>query len=205
MKEYLKSVKWNMVFISLALIVFGFILALNPETSSAFICNVVGWACIALGSFCVIRYLIQDVHISIHRNDFMIGVVLIVIGIQIMIKKEFFLSLVPMFFGIIVMTSGLSKLQDGIDCARLGYSKGMVYIGLAIISLILGIFIITYTFESAKLLFILAGIALIYCGLSDLASTLVLSNKVRAYEKKNTEEEIEEEIREEEPVQEEAE
>ncbi|MDD5792321.1 MAG: DUF308 domain-containing protein [Erysipelotrichaceae bacterium] len=178
MKEYLNSVKWNMVVISLALIVFGFFLAFKPDTSSIIICNVLGWACIALGVFCVIRYLIQDIKVSLDRNDFMIGVILIVIGIEIMIRKDDFLNLLPVFFGIIVMTSGLSKLQDGIDCARLGNPRSMIYLILAAISLVLGVVIISVNFDIRKTMFIVSGASLIYCGLSDLAATFLLSSSI---------------------------
>ena len=186
MLDLLKNIRWNTIIISIALILAGIFLSFYPEATAEVACNIIGGAAIIIGIVYIIHYITMDIKVSFYRNDFIYGTIAIILGIIIIAKKAFFLSLFPTIIGIIILASGISKLQDGIDAARLGYSQGMTSIILSAISIILGIVIIVCPFASLRLLFIISGIALIYCGLSDLANTLYLSTRITEFKHKIT-------------------
>ena len=108
---------------------------------------------------------------------------IVLLGILVIYKKDVVLELIPFFLGIIIMASGFSKLQDGIDAKRIGYTKSWIYIALGVVSIVLGIVImfIMPTNTATNVLFILIGASLLYSGLTDLYSAVYLSNKINKF------------------------
>ena len=179
MKKFLNNLKWNMIAYSIILILLGIFLVMNPLTSASLLCDIVGYLIILLGVYHVLRYFSMDIHISFFKNDLLFGMIFILMGCVVIIRKEFFLTLTPMIIGIGIICSGINKLQDGINAKRLGYSGSLTYILLAAISIIAGILVELDPFSSNQALFMVMGFSLIYSGVSDLYSTIYLSTKLQ--------------------------
>ena len=142
-----------------------------------------GVGAIAAGLFSIIRFFTYELSESFYRNDFLIGIVIMTIGIVILFRPQVFISIIPFVLGIVIMFSSFSKLQDGITAKRLGYANHMLYIILALIDCVFGLIVLFNPFDFATILFVIIGVGLVYSGASDLYVTIYLSKKFNEYYK----------------------
>ena len=181
--QTLKEMKWNAIISSILMIVLGVVLVLFPTLSMNLIVTFIAIAAIISGLVNIIRYFSYDLKESYFRNDFLFGLVTLTLGILILFKPEMFIALIPLILGVVIIYSGFSKLQDGIDAKRFGYPNSLLYIVLAFIDIILCLFVLFNPFSAAGILFIVIGLGLMYSGISDLFVTLYLAKKFKDYYK----------------------
>lgn len=178
----LKELKWNMILSALLYIVLGGILVLFPETTAKTICYMVAGVAIVLGIINLIMYFTRNVQMNYYRNDFVFGLVLIILGIFIVYRVDLIIALVPFIMGLGIVVSGFFKFQNALDLQRMK-SGAIPFLVLAVINVVFGVLMVINPFESALLLFRLLGIGLIFSGVTDLISTLYISGKVKSYRK----------------------
>lgn len=175
----LKQLKWNSVLISLGYIITGILLIVFPDVSADVISWIIGIAAIAIGVVEMITYFLLDVSDAFYHNEFVIGVLFIIFGLIVLMKRELIMNLIPIILGLIIIGSGILKVQDAVVAKRIHYDRSSLYLILGIIGIVFGIVIMF--FMSGKtaqdILFITIGVALIYDGGSDLFTTLFLANK----------------------------
>ena len=123
----------------------------------------------------------MDLQDSLFRNDFVFGIVWILLGILVIKEKSVFQAMIPFIMGIMIISSGFLKLQDGIDAIRMGYPKSWVYLIMAAISIVLGLVILFNLISANALLYQIIGAGLVYCGISDLYFTITLSSKIKKF------------------------
>ncbi|MBR3358792.1 MAG: DUF308 domain-containing protein [Solobacterium sp.] len=179
----LKQLKWRSLLLSAALIVAGVLLIVFPKLSASVICSVIGIGAIAFGIVNVVSYFLLDLKDTLYRNEFMIGVTSIISGLLIMNKQSLLIDLVPILLGLVIVASGLVKLQQSVVAYRIGYQKSLLYLILAAISVVLGLVVMFLMpgKTAADILFITIGCGLVYCGASDLFVTLFLANRFNAF------------------------
>ncbi len=179
----LKQIKWSSILMSVGYIIAGVLLVVYPEVSANIICYVAGIAACVFGVVSLTTYFLLDLKDSLFRNEFAIGVMAIIAGILMIVKRDLLFELVPIIMGLVIVTSGFIKLQRAVVAHRIHYDKAMVYTGLAVISIILGLIIMFFMSgrTAQNVLFITIGAGLIYCGTSDLIITLFLANKFHQF------------------------
>ena len=106
----------------------------------------------------------------------MFAVATLILGIIVLAKRHLIISLIPLFLGILILVSGVKKLQNSFDMLRLKISGWLTVMILAAINIVFGTVMVVYSFESAAVITILIGAGLIYSGLTDLFSTLWVSS-----------------------------
>ncbi len=178
-----KNIKWTSLAVALLYIVSGVLLLLYPQLSESLICNVVGIALIVGGVIQIAVYLMMSVEDALFRNDFVEGVILILIGILVIYQQGVFQQLVPYVLSIVVIASGIMKLQDGIDAYRIGFPKGWIYLVLASVSIIFGLVIMFGLIPAGQLVYQVLGAGLTYSGITDLISSLFLSVRIKKFTK----------------------
>ena len=179
----LKQLKWRSLLLSAALIGAGVLLIIFPKLSASVICSVIGIGAIAFGLVNVASYFLLDLKDTLYRNEFMIGVTSVIAGILIMTKQSLLIDLVPILLGLVIVASGLVKLQQSVVAYRIGYQKSLLYLILAAISVVLGLVVMFLMpgKTAADILFITIGCGLVYCGASDLFVTLFLASRFNAF------------------------
>lgn len=190
----LKEMKWQSLLTAALYIIMGIILLVFPETTARTLCYVVGISGVVVGIFTVLAYLFRDVQKNYYRNDFVIGMVTVMLGAFILYKADLIIALIPFILGILVVFSGISKLQNCIDVRRMNYGSGLVFFVLAVMNIVFGIVLIMNPFGAVKVLFLVIGAGLLFSGITDTVATLYLSKKVRDYV--NTQTALEQQIRE---------
>lgn len=176
--KIVKELKWQSMLYQILYILMGVVLLLFPETTAKTICYAAGGAAIVVGVVVVCIYLFRDAAKNAYKNDFVSGLVSILLGIFLFYKVDLILELIPFLLGIAVIISGFMKLQNCIDVRRMGYGNGLALFLLALINVIIGIILLVDPFQKAIFLFRLIGVGLIFSGATDLAATLYMFRKV---------------------------
>ncbi len=177
----LDRMKWTSIAYSILYIAAGILLLLYPGKMGELFCDLFGIALIIYGIISIVMYFMMDIRLSLFRNDFASGIIKILLGVMVIYHKDVFQSLIPFLLAIALIASGILKLQNGVDVARIGYPNSWQFLVLAAISIIAGILIMFNLIPSAELMLQVAGGALLYSGLTDLYTTLYLSGKIKKF------------------------
>ena len=181
MRKLLKQLKWDTLLMGALYILLGIVALVIPETMERLLGFLIGVVLIIAGAVSMISYLLRDAHQNYYHNDFLHGLLGILLGIVVLYKVEIIISLVPFLLGTLVLVSGLSKLQDVIDLKRLEYGNWIFMLVLAILNIVLGLVLIFNPMAVAELLFRLLGVGLIFSGITDCATTIYFAGKIRDY------------------------
>lgn len=181
MKKDLRHLKWNRILIAALYLILGVLLLLFPQTSMRTLCWLLGGVAALAGIFTILLYLLRDVRENFLRDDLMLGILEIALGIFLLWKTDLALSLAPVLAGVVVIVSGLVKLQAGVDMARLHCGGWWIVLLLAAVSVALGIVLLANPFDAAAVLFMVLGIGLIYSAASDIITAVLLERRVRHF------------------------
>lgn len=182
----LKSFKLETIISSIFYIISGAILLLFPETTAKSICYMIAIVIMAIGVVKVITYFVRGLEQNVYKNDLVIGLICIVIGIVIIYKVRLIISIIPIILGVLVLVSGFRKLQSSIDVKRMKSGNGMYFLVIALINIGLGLILIFNPFEAAKTMFRLVGICLLFSGITDIIGDAYMSKKLKHYFKDMT-------------------
>ena len=177
----LNRMKWTSFVYALLYVAAGILLLLYPGKIGAMFCDLFGIALIVYGIINIVMYFMIDIKESLYRNDFASGIIKILLGIMVIYHKELFREIIPFLLAIAIVSSGFSKLQDGVDAARIGYPNGWQFLVLAAISVGAGLVVMLGVITEPELLLQVAGGSLLYSGLTDLYTTLYLTGKIKKY------------------------
>ncbi|MBW9212598.1 MULTISPECIES: DUF308 domain-containing protein [Terrabacteria group] len=172
----------NMSILSATLyILIGSVMALFPGMSAQLLSISVGLVFVIIGVILLTTYFVLDIDKILYRNDFVFGILSILAGLVIIIQKDLILTLIPIVLGLVIMSSGLMKLQKAVVAHRIKSNQEMTYFILSVVALILGLVVIFILagHQSQQVLFIVIGIGLIYAGISDLFALFVLENSYK--------------------------
>lgn len=172
---------WTEIIMGLAAIIIGLILTIWPGLASSVVICGIGAVGIVIGIIHAVRYMMLDARQSVVSYDMGLGLVWIVGGILVIVLKNFLLSLLPVFFGLVILMGGIAKLQFTLNMKRMGLRRWYVELAGAVLSIVLGTLILTNPFSTAMLLMRIIGIALLIEGIQDLASCYVFKKARDAY------------------------
>lgn len=175
---------WS-VLSAITMIAIGLVLMIFPGVSLNVVCTVMGIAFIAWGAIRILSYFMLSIEEFMYRSDMIAGLLFILGGILMLARQNIVLDIIPILLGLVIVISGITKLQNAVIAKRIGYGGATLYMILALISIVFG-FVIMFFLSgtlAAKTLFVLIGAGLVYSGGSDLYVTLFISNKYNKFMK----------------------
>lgn len=179
--ELLKKIKKELVLRSILMIVAGITLLIYPEMTTNTIAYIIAVAFIVLGIINIVGYFRGEKSGSkSYKYGLVIGVLLIVFAALL---SKLLISLIPVVLGIIVLISGLLKLQQAVELlqAKLdGWKPIMIF---AAINIIVGCLAIFNPFKTANFLLRIVGAGLLFGGITDLISSGYVSSKLKKADK----------------------
>ena len=177
----MKKIKWANIIVAICYSIAGIMFFADANLTKDIICTWAGYGLLIVGAIMAVSYLVRPKSESFFRDDFGNGLIYMTLGILVFTKKAIFFEFVYFGLAIIIMISGYRKLQDCVDAYRFGSKNGVLYLVLASVSILIGIFILVDTSLSLKTLHYLIGGGLLFSGISDLASSIFLSGKMFEY------------------------
>lgn len=179
----LKQIKWRSILVGIGYILAGLLLIVYPESSRDLIAYVLGIALVVYGIVSLTTYFVINVKESLRRNEFSIGIMAILAGLIVIFKQNILLDIIPVLLGLVIIADGIDKLQTAVVAKRIGSSQYATYVVLAAVSIVLGLvvmFVLTGA-ELQKILFVVIGVSLVYCGVSDIFVVLFIADKFHKF------------------------
>lgn len=167
MKSKYRRIKGSWLVSSLLCILIGSVFAIWPEIVANAANYILGGIILIVG----IVYLAMSFW-SKQRNfltgfGIIFSVVLIVIGVFMLLKPVFVLSLFPMIVGGIIIIHGIIDLKRSIELASLKYKLWWIALIIAVATIGLGVLLVFNPFSAVTLAFRIIGVILIVDGISD--------------------------------------
>lgn len=161
---------WMEILLGAAAILLGLVLLIWPNMAVSVILNAIGIFCIVLGIIDAVRYFLLDARAAIVSNDLAIGLSWIACGVLVIALKGLLISILPFFFGLVVLIGGLVKVQGALCFKRMHAARWYVELICSAVSIVLGAFILFNPFSTGLLLMRFIGGALVVESVSDLCS-----------------------------------
>ena len=166
-KSKYRRIKGSWLVTSLMCILIGLVFVIWPEMVANAANYILGGIILIVG----IIYLAMSFW-SKQRNfltgfGIIFSVVLIVIGVFMLLKPEFVLSLFPMIVGGIIIIHGIIDLKRSIELASLKYKLWWIALIIAVATIGLGVLLVFNPFSAVTLAFRIIGVILIVDGVSD--------------------------------------
>lgn len=177
----LKEMKWSAILRSAVYMILGIILIIFPDTTARTLCYLGGGAVVIIGVVTLITYQFRELKIRYYRNDFVVGLIEVLLGLFCIYKAQLLIALLPFILGIFVAISGFCKLQNGLDVKRMGYSNWHIIVLLAALNIVFGMVLLWNPFTAAVVMYIVIGVGLVFSGITDLVLTILISGQVHRY------------------------
>ncbi len=177
-----KKLKPTAAFYGLICVIIGIIDLVNPEKMLNIIAYALGISAIVCGLVFIIVYMARDVKYNLNNNDFLSGLIAVVVGIVILIKWQQFMELLPIVLGVLIIVSGCIKLQDAIDLKKLDHPAFVMMLVISLVFIIFGAVLVANPFKSEIILMRIIGVALIIAGMTDLFTSVFYDGIRKAYQ-----------------------
>lgn len=174
-------------------LVIGILLLINPVSFTSGILVILGVCILATGIMFGYKYFRMDAEQAKKGNMLTFAILLAMIGVFCILRTDWFIATFPILtvlYGILMLVSGVSKIQTMVDMLRLQNNKWF-WAGInAAVSIVCAVLILWSPFTSTTLLWIFAGVSLIVEAVLDIITIFL------AYIGKKVVEEIVEEEKE---------
>lgn len=174
LKNFLKKSGWTDIIVSILFIIFGIMLIARPETIISVISIILGLIFLVIGALKIIDYFAND-----KKDNFLvsIAVVMILIGLIIMFCADIILSVFRILLGIWIIYSGILNLQTAIIWKDYKTRAWYATIILAILTIIIGIYVLINTGAVLQAV----GIAILIYGIVDIIENFIFIKKIDNY------------------------
>ncbi len=162
-------------------LVAGILLLLDPVKFTSTVIIGVGVVLIILGLIEVVNYFRTDAKVAALGQMLTKGLISLLAGAFCVVQWDWFLVTFPvltMVYGILILLTGISKIQLTIDMVRLRGSRWRWAAVNASLTLICATLILGKPFASTEVLWSFTGAALVGMGIFDLA-VLILCRKAK--------------------------
>ncbi len=193
--NYLKNLKWEMILFSLVSIVLGILMFFYPSQIINTVCIVLASILFILGVRYLLEYRRNSAIENFYKYELVAGIALILGGIIVLCCMKLILSFITYLIAIIIIISGLMKVENALDLKKMGNNWIPLMI-FAIICIMLGISVLMMpmdnndngTSTASGFLIQASGIIFAVTGFIDLVTTLSVSGKIKRWtsERKTT-------------------
>lgn len=170
-----KKFNLNMVLTALFEILVGILLLVNPVSFTSGILIAAGIVLCLLGLKSLVVYFVRKPEEAAASYGLLNGLVCILLGLFLVFKSGWILLTFPLLtvvYGVVVLITGLSKLQAAVDMLRL--KLGRWYLGMlgALLSIVCAVVILLNPFATTAALWMFIGISLIVEAVVDLIAAI---------------------------------
>lgn len=170
-----------MLLFGIATAVLGVCLVIWPAAAAATICLIIGWILVVAGIFAIINYFAARKSQSFAGMTLFLGIVELVFGIMIVTNVKAFVGFLGIMFAVILFIHSVNDIAQSFAIKRMGFKGWVGPVVFSIVGFILAVVILINPFATLPALMVLAGIALVIDGLSDVVIALRVGNMTRKY------------------------
>lgn len=173
-------------------IIVGILLLIDPNSFTTGIVTVCGVFLLGAGVVSVVRYFRSEAAMAAAGQLMTKGLTMLLAGWFCVSHSHWFLEMLPVMaiiYGVVVLLTGLGKVQWTLDLIRAKKGKWLLAALSAVISIACGAVILANPFATTEVLWNFTGIVLIVQAVVDIVALLLSNAKKKT---KNTAAEVEE-------------
>jgi uncharacterized membrane protein HdeD (DUF308 family) len=181
MDNKIKTFKFENILSAIMYVIIGLLLMLFPDSIAKSICYAIAVVIIVIGIIKIISFLMKDAQEGFARTGLVSGILFIIAGIFVIIRAKVIISIIPFVLGILILFSGISKLQNALQLRNYTRDNNDAMLVAAAVNIILGIILAFNPFRAAKFMLVILGICMVLTGLSDIIGGIYSYKKVKEY------------------------
>ncbi len=160
----MKVAKYGYILISVIFCVAGIRILVMPTPQIATVGLFFGLAMLAFGTIKLVGYFSRDLFRLAFRDDLQFGILLIVLGLVTLVKRENIVSFLCVAYGISMVVDGLFRAKTALEAKRFGIRSWWLTMALSILTGLLGITILAWPQTAITMAQALLGVSLIVEG-----------------------------------------
>lgn len=158
--------KTAMIVIGICLLVLGLLFCLEPAFGLKLVTLITGWAFVIAAVVTLIDFF---VHKQTRRHiDILYALLELILGLVILLNPAASLVVVLTIIGVVIIVTGIADIADAVQFKSVEGSRWGVWLALGIITLLLGVIVVLMPLAFGITLMIIAGIALIFDGITEI-------------------------------------
>lgn len=179
MKELTKKIFWSSVFSSIAILIFGILLFVFPETVIKSI--TIGLAIIFtfVGIIPIISYFrFRSTGVST-TFSFLMGVFCIIVGLILFMNENILNIIIPIITGVWIVINAINRIAIAMDLRDEKVNIWAITLVYAIITLVIGVLLILDPVNGGKMVTKTVGIIIMFYSLLDIIELILVRVKVK--------------------------
>lgn len=160
----------------------GILFIAAPELSVSIIGVCIGVAMILFGIVKLIGYFSKDLFRLAFQFDLEFGILMIILGVIVLFNPKNLMAFICVALGISILLDGLFKIRIAMDSKQFGIKSWWLILALAIITGVIGVFLIFDSVIGARTLSVFLGLTLLSEGVLNLytviSTVLIVKNQM---------------------------
>ncbi len=183
MKKRLKQHRLSFDALTLANLVIGAILTINPKFSTTVICIILSVACLIWSGKSLFSYFKKKKNGFVSHFDLLSACAGLAAGIFFLTGIQIVVSLLPLIIGMTVSVQSVSKIRFALYQKKTGTRKWLLPLILNIFGLLLGILLVCNPFKTMMNILRLLGIVLFINGISRIFTDFLFAGEMEKSQK----------------------
>ncbi len=159
----------------------GILFIALPEISTEIIGVCIGIAMIIFGIVKLIGYFSKDLYRLAFQYDLEFGILMIVLGVIVLFNPKNLMVFICVALGISILLDGLFKIRIAMDSKQFGIKSWWLILSLAIVTGVIGVFLIFDSATGSRIMSVLLGLTLLSEGILNLytviSTVLIVKNQ----------------------------
>lgn len=154
------------ILMGVALLVLGIAMFVSPIGATLMIVSIVGWTLVVVGAVTLLNCWMHRSP-ALQQADLVIGLVELVPGALMVAMPGAFVTIIYVLIGVIILVTGINDVTEASARRRLGLPSGGLMV-MGVLTLVAGAFVIVSPFAMAEFVMLIAGLALLYDGITEI-------------------------------------
>ena len=178
----MKIAKIGYIVLSALFCAAGILFIVAPELSVSIIGVCIGIAMILFGIVKLIGYFSKDLFRLAFQFDLEFGILMIILGVIVLFHPRNLMAFICVALGISILLDGLFKIRIAMDSRQFGIKSWWLILSLAIVTGVIGVFLILDSVIGSWALSVLLGLTLLLEGMLNLytviSTVLIVKNQI---------------------------
>ena len=178
----MRIAKIGYIVISILFCAAGILSIAVPELSVSIIGVCIGIAMILFGIVKLIGYFSKDLFRLAFQFDLEFGILMMILGVIVLLNPKNLMAFICVALGISILLDGLFKIRIAMDSKQFGIKSWWLILALAIITGVIGVFLIFDSVIGARTLSVFLGLTLLSEGVLNLytviSTVLIVKNQM---------------------------
>ena len=143
-----------------------------PEISTKIIGICIGISMILFGIVRLIGYFSKDLYRLAFQFDLEFGILMMILGVIVLFNPENLMAFICVAIGIYILLDGLFKIRIALDSKQFGIKSWWLILALAIVTGVIGVFLIFDSATGSELMTVILGLTLLSEGILNLSTVI---------------------------------